>query len=75
MTGCQKNETSGHNNLWEERWKAEARSARALEAFKAKDEEIEALQKQVSGFKDRFQASKQTHSFKSKVLFKDKMIL
>ena len=55
MTGCQKNETSGHNNLWEERWKSEARSARALEAFKLKDEEIEALQKQISGLKAGFQ--------------------
>ena len=40
-----------HNALWEERWKAEARAARALEAFKLKDEEIETLQKQIAGFK------------------------
>jgi len=50
MTG-QKPTYENHNALWEERWKAEARAARALEAFKLKDEEIETLQKQIAGFK------------------------
>ena len=50
MTG-QKATYENHNSLWEERWKAEARAARALEAFKLKDEEIETLQKQIAGFK------------------------
>ena len=50
MTG-QKPTFENHNALWEERWKAEARAARALEAFKLKDEEIETLQKQIAGFK------------------------
>lgn len=52
MTG-QKITYENHNALWEERWKAEARAARALEAFKLKDEEIETLQKQIAGFKVR----------------------
>lgn len=50
MTG-HKTTYENHNSLWEERWKAEARAARALEAFKLKDEEIENLQKQIAGFK------------------------
>ena len=52
MTG-QKITYENHNALWEERWKAEARAARALEAFKLKDEEIETLQRQIAGFKVR----------------------